>query len=109
MEVSCSLVTLGDEEMSFLWFLSAGPLRCMPVLMGFNSGDLEVDMCVCCSFLEVAQQSITSCFNGETELKFEQNRGGARGSVLLFLAKGEITCSHLGTLPELICSEQLCA
>lgn len=92
--------------MSFLRLLSAGPLRYVSVLMGFSSGDLEMDICVCCSFLDV---SISSCFGGKADLKFEQNRGGGRGSVLLFTTGGEITRSHLGALFERICSEQVFA
>lgn len=87
--------------MSFLRLLSSWPLR----KPGCSSGDLNMEMCVCCSFLEVAQ---SSCFGGERDLKFEQNRGsGACGSVLLFSGRGEITCSHLGALLERICSEHL--
>lgn len=54
--------------MSFLRLLSAWPLRNLSVLLGFSSGELE--MCVCSSFLEVAQ-SIASGFDGKTDLKFE--------------------------------------
>ena len=92
--------------MRFLRLISAGPLRYASVLMGFSSGDLEKDICVCCSFLNV---SISSCFGGESDIKFEQNRGGARGRELLFNTGGEITRSHLGALFERICSEQVFA
>lgn len=75
------------------------------MLLGLSSGDFEMEMCVCCISLEVAQ---SSCFGAETDLKFEQNRGsGARGSALLFTGGGEITCSHLGALLDRICSEHL--
>lgn len=73
------------------------------MLLGFSSGDLE--MSVCCSFLE-AEQSISG--GGETDLKFEQNRGnGFWGSVPSFTSGGEIICFHRGVLFELICSEHL--
>lgn len=78
------------------------------MLLVFGSGDWEREMCVCCSFLEVAHSNIPSCSAGERDLKFEQNRGsGARGSLLLFTGGGETTCSHRGTLLERICSEHL--
>lgn len=90
--------------MRFLRLLSEWPLRFMWASLSFSSGDSEMEVCVCCSFLEVAQ-SISLCFGGKTDLKFEQNVG-ARGSVLLLAGGGEITCSHRGALLERICSEQ---
>lgn len=70
------------------------------MLLGFSSGDLE--MSVWCSFLEAISGG------GETDLKFEQNRGnGFWGSVTPFTGGGEITCSHRGVLLERICSEHL--
>ncbi len=80
----------------------------MSALLGFSSGGLEREVCVCCCVLEVVQ-CISSCFGGETDLKSEQNRGsGARGGAVPFFAGGgEITCSHLGALLERICSEHL--
>lgn len=71
--------------------------------MGFISGDLEIDLCVCCSFW-----FMSSCFKGATDLKFEQNNGGARGSTL-FTPGGEITCCHLGALLVQIFSERVSA
>lgn len=96
--------------MCFLRSFSAWPLRCIALalaiaLLGFSSGDLEKEMCVCCSFLAVAQ---SSCFGGGTDFNFEQNRGGGvRANVLLFTIGGEITSSHRGALLERICSEHL--
>lgn len=63
---------------------------------------------MCCRFLEVLQSNIFSRSAGERDLKFEHNRGrGAWGGALLFTGVGEISCSHLGTLLERICSEHL--
>lgn len=94
--------------MSFLRLLS-WPLRYEGVLPGVSAGVLEMELCVCCSFLEVAQ-SISSCCGVETDLKSVQNRGsGTRVSALLLAGGGEITCSHLGALLGRISSEHLFA
>lgn len=66
------------------------------MLLGFSSEELE--MCAWGSFLEVAQ-STASCFDGEADLKFEQN-SGALGRVLLFTGNGETTRSFVGVMPE---------
>lgn len=82
VEVCGSLMSLGDGEMSFLRLLSALPLRNVWLLLGFSSGSLEMEMCVRGKVLEVVQ-TVSSCFGGEAERKFEQNTG-ARGSLKLF-------------------------
>lgn len=74
------------------------------MVSAFSSGDLEMETCVCCSFWE----GISACFGGGTDFKFEQNRGGgAVGGAPLLTGGGEITCCHLGTPLELVCSEHL--
>lgn len=90
--------------MSVLRLLSVWLWGHKRVLLGFSSGDLG--MSVCCSFLEAVQSF--SGGGGETDLKFEQNRGnGIWEGVPPFRGGGEITCSHRGVLLERICSEHL--
>lgn len=75
------------------------------MLLGVSPEDLEIEMCVCCCLLEAAQ-SVSG--GGETDLKFEQNRGsGVWGSVPPFTCGGEVTRSHRAVLLERICSEHL--